>query len=165
MIRRGLALLIMFVIVVVSFMETMLWLLNAEISISREMMTVIILVISLIGLFVLTGGRSKKDKEKKIWLKEGKDSILISESAIKQLVKNSLSKISSVASDEVYIKYNKEKKISLKLDLMLVADTNIVKVTDLVEKSIHESFDKILEEQVEDIQIIIKGFNEPIKKV
>ena len=129
------------------------------------MMTLIILLISLIGLFVLTGGRSKKDREKKIWLKEDKDSILISEGAIKQLVKNSLSKITSVTSDEVFIRYNKEKKISLKLELMLAADTNIVKVTDMVEKSIHESFDKILEEQVEDIQIIIKGFNEPIKKV
>ena len=165
MIRRGLALIIMFFIVVISFVETMLWLLKAEISVSRELMTVGILVISLIGLFILTGGRSKKDKDKKILLKEDKDSILISESAIKQVVKNSLAKISSIASNEVYIKYNKEKKISLKLELILVADTNIVKVTELVEKNIHESFDNILEERVEDIQVVIKGFNEPVKKV
>ena len=165
MIRRYLTLLIMFFIVIISFVEAMLWLLKAEISVSRELMTVGILVISLIGLFILTGGRSKKDKDKKILLKKDKDSILISESAIKQVVKNSLAKISSIASNEVCIKYNKEKKISLKLELILAADTNIVKVTELVGKHIHESFDNILEERVEDIQVVIKGFNEPVKKV
>lgn len=165
MIRRYLTLLIMFFIVIISFVEAMLWLLKAEISVSRELMTVGILVISLIGLFILTGGRSKKDKDKKILLKKDKDSILISESAIKQVVKNSLAKISSITSNEVYIKYNKEKKISLKLELILAADTNIVKVTELVEKHIYESFDNILEERVEDIQVVIKGFNEPVKKV
>ena len=116
MIRRGLVLLIMFFIVVISFIESMLWLLKAEISVSREFMTVVILVISLIGLFILTGGRSRKDKDKKILLKEDKDSILISESAIKQVVKNSLAKISSIASNEVCIKYNREKRMSWKLE-------------------------------------------------
>lgn len=159
MIRRGLVLLIMFFIVVISFLETMLWLLDAEISISREIMTLGILTISLIGLFILIAGISKKDRYKKILSKEDKDSILISESAIKQVVKNSLAKISYITSNEVNIKYNKEKKISLKLGLVLVVDTNITKVTELVEKNIHESFDSIFEERVEDIQVVIKGFN------
>ena len=64
MIRRGLSLLIMFIVVVVSFLETMLWLLKAEISVSREIMTLGIFIISLLGLFILTGGRKKKDHER-----------------------------------------------------------------------------------------------------
>lgn len=164
MIRRGLAIIIMFAIVVISFIETMLWLLQAEIRISNEMLTVIILVISLLGLFILTGGRKKKEIDKKLWLKDDKDSILISESAIKQLVKNTLAKITSISSSEVYIKYNKEKNISLKLDLVLYPETNIVEVTEMIEKSIHESFDTVLDEKVTSIQTVVKGFNGQTKK-
>ncbi len=164
MIRRGLSLLIMFIVVVVSFLETMLWLLKAEISVSREIMTLGIFIISLLGLFILTGGRKKKDHERNIFIKEDKDSILISEGAIKQLVENSLLKINSVRDNKIFIKYTKENKISLKLELILAPDSNIMNVTNLVEKNIHEAFDRILGEKVENIQITIKGFNEPAKK-
>ena len=89
---------------------------------------------------------------------------MISEGAIKQLVENSLLKINSVRDNKIFIKYTKENKISLKLELILAPDSNIMNVTNLVEKNIHEAFDRILGEKVENIQITIKGFNEPAKK-
>ena len=67
MIRRVLSILILFVIVIVSFAETMVWLLGTELKISNDYLNLGVFVLSLIALFILSGGRNKNENHKKIY--------------------------------------------------------------------------------------------------
>ncbi|MDD2370638.1 MAG: hypothetical protein PHQ32_01395 [Firmicutes bacterium] len=160
MIRRILSILILFVIVVLSFAETMVWLLGIDLNVSNDYITLGVFVLSLITLFILSGGNSKKDTEKKIYIKQDQDSVLITENAINQMVENAINKVSEVVSSDIKISYNKEKKVTLKVSIVLDVGSNLPKVTADVEQNVRQVFAGLLEEKFESVQVVIKGFKD-----
>ena len=160
MIRRILSILILFVIVVLSFAETMVWLLGTDLRVSNDYLTLGVFVLSLLALLILSGGRSKNDSQKKIYIKQDKDSVMITENAIVQMVKNTISNIAEVLSSDINIGYNKEKKIIVKIALVLAVGSSIPKVTEAVEQNVRQVFTGILEEKFENVEVTIKGFRD-----
>lgn len=156
--RRILSILLLFGIVVVTFLEAMLWLLKEDIGISVNMLNLGVFAAALLALFILTGSSKKSDRQNKIVIKDDKDSLMITENAIIQLVRNSLDRIPAILDSEIRVGYSKEKKLFLSLALILEADSKITEITGLVEQYVHESFATILEEKVEKIEVTIKGF-------
>ena len=160
MIRRILSILILFVIVVLSFAETMVWLLGTDLGISNDYLTLGVFGLSLITLIILSGGRSKNDSQKRIYIKQDKDSVLITENAVSQMVKNAISNVDEVQTSDIKISYTKEKKIKLKVSVILALGSSIPKVTDSVEQNIRQVFSGILEEKLENVEVVIKGFRD-----
>lgn len=160
MIRRILSILILFVIVVLSFAETMVWLLGTDLGVSNDYLTLGVFGLSLVALIILSGGRSKNDSQKRIYIKQDKDSVLITENAVSQMVKNAISNVDEVQSSDIKISYTKEQKIKLKVSVILALGSSIPKVTDSVEQNIRQVFSGILEEKLENVEVVIKGFRD-----
>ncbi len=165
MIRRILSIIILFIIVVLSFAETMVWLLGINLNVSNEYITLGVFVLSLITLFILSGGSSKKDSQKKIYIKQDKDSVIISENAIHQMVENAINNVSEVISSDIKIAYNKEKKIILKVAIVLEIGSNLPKATTDVEQNVRQVFAGLLEEKFDSVQVVIKGFRDGTKGI
>ncbi len=160
MIRRILSILILFIIVVLSFAETMVWLLGTDLRISNDYLTLGVFGLALVALIILSGGRSKNDSQKKIYIKQDKDSVLITENAISQMVKNAISNVDEVQSSDIKIGYTKEQKIKLKVSVILALGSSIPKVTNSVEQNVRQVFSGILEEKFENVEVVIKGFRD-----
>jgi uncharacterized alkaline shock family protein YloU len=160
MIRRILSILILFVIVVLSFAETMVLLLGTDLGISNDYLTYGVFGLSLFALILLSGGRSKNDSQKKIYIKQDKDSVLITENAVSQMVKNAISKVDEVQSSDIKIGYTKDKKIVLRVSLVLALGSSIPAVTSSVEENVRQVFSGILEEKFENVEVVIKGFRD-----
>lgn len=160
MIRRILSILILFVIVVLSFAETMVWLLGTDLGISNDYLTLGVFGLSLVALIILSGGRSKNDSQKKIYIKQDKDSVIITENAVNQMVKNAISNVDEVQSSDIKIGYTKEQKIKLKVSVILALGSSIPKVTTSVEENVRQVFSGILEEKFENVEVVIKGFRD-----
>lgn len=160
MIRRILSILILFVIVVLSFAETMVWLLGTDLGISNDYLTLGVFGLSLVALIILSGGRSKNDSQKKIYIKQDKDSVIITENAVSQMVKNAISNVDEVQSSDINIGYTKEQKIKLKVSVILALGSSIPKVTTSVEENVRQVFSGILEEKFENVEVVIKGFRD-----
>lgn len=160
MIRRILFIFLLFIIASISFVEAMQWLVKFDIGVSSEMLNLGIFVIALIALFILTGGSRKNDSQYKTIIKDDKDSLMITENAIIQLVKHALGKIPAILDSDIRVGYGKEKKIRLKIAMTLTADSKIADISTLVEQYVHESFAATLDEKVEKIEVTIKGFKE-----
>lgn len=160
MIRRILSILILFVIVVLSFAETMVLLLGTDLRISNDYLTFGVFGLSLIALILLSGGRSKNDSQKKIYIKQDKDSVLITENAVSQMVKNAISNVDEVLSSDIKISYTKEQKIKLKVFVVLALGSSIPKATSSVEQNVRQVFSGILEEKFENVEVVIKGFRD-----
>ncbi|KAF0091499.1 MAG: hypothetical protein FD141_1288 [Fusobacteria bacterium] len=160
MIRRILSILILFIIVVLSFAETMVWLLGTDLGISNDYLTLGVFGLSLVALIILSGGRSKNDSQKKIYIKQDKDSVIITENAVSQMVKNAISNVDEVQSSDIKIGYTKEQKIKLKVSVILALGSSIPKVTTSVEENVRQVFSGILEEKFENVEVVIKGFRD-----
>ena len=83
MIRRILSILILFIIVVLTFAETMVWLLDIDLNLSNNYINLGVFALSLLTLFILSGGSNKKESQKKIYIKLAKDRLSNTENAIK----------------------------------------------------------------------------------
>lgn len=160
MFRRFMSILILFVIVVLSFAETMVWLMGTELQMPNEYLTLGVFVLSLLALLILSGGRSKNDGSRKIYIKQDKDSVLITENAIVQMVKNSIGSLNEVISSDIKIDYGKEKKLVIKVALILAAGSSIPNVTDAVEMNVRKAFSGILEDKLDNVVVLIKGFRD-----
>jgi len=160
MLRRILSILILFIIVVLTFAETMVWLLRIDLNISNDYINLGVFVLSLISLFILSGGSSKKDSQKKIFIKRDQDSVIITENAINQMVGNAIDKVSEVISSDIKINYSKEKKIALKVALILDIGSDLPKVTANVEQNVRQVFAGLMEESFDSVQVVIKGFRD-----
>lgn len=163
MIRRIISILLLFLMVAGSFVEAVQRFMDIDLGLPQEYLNLGVLGMALLALFILSGGSSRKDNQNKIYVGD-KDSILITEGAIISMVKNALVRIEAVKGSDIQVRYGKEKKIIVKVALLLEANSSIAEVNRLVDQYIHEAFAEVLEEKVQAVEVTIKGFRETPKQ-
>lgn len=160
MARRVLTIFILFAIILASAYEGLIWLIPVDSPFPLEGINLGILIFALLGFFILSGSRKKKDRHNKVVIKDDKDSILISEPAIIQMVRNALINVTALVSSDIKVHYSKDNKISLKLEVVLQAGSDVVEATKQIEEQIHGTFSAFLEDRLANIQVTIQGFKE-----
>ena len=148
---------LLFVILFLSLYEGVLWIIGDTGIISPYFVNIAIFVIAVIAIFVMGSHRPKN--EKKVYVKKDKDSISITESAMTQLVDHTLDRIGPITEKKIAVDYDKDQNIILKLILTLEIGSNVLLITEEVERSITEAFEKSLGEKIAEIKCIISGFS------
>ena len=148
---------LLFVILFLSLYEGVLWIIGDTGFVSPYFVNIAIFIIAVIAIFVIGSHKPKDDK--KVYVKKDKDSISITESAMTQLVEHTLEKITAITDKKIDVTYDKNQSIVLKIKMTLEIGSNVLLITEEVENSITEAFEKSLGEQIAGIKCVVSGFS------